>query len=351
MNINFKRIYVQRSALLYYRERVDEIRSKWPDATMIEVDMHNSIEEMTTKSPEDWLTAKRDVLVLGIIKTLTNTPNGRSTDFIAPSTANGCLSACQYCYVARRKSTSVAGANPLTVFLNIGGIITSIKNHSQTLGAKTPNQCDPKLWTYDIGCNNDVSLDLHISDNSLQMIRAFNDGNVKLSFATKSVNLEPLLSVNPNGHTRVRFSLMPEPIRKRVDIRTSTIEERLEAMNVLADHGYEIHANFSPVIIYDGWESDWIALWRLMDQRLSQQVKSQLKSEVIFLTHSKDMHEMNMQWNPSGEELIWRPELMATKFDKPDVMAYRYDLKKGYLDKFRALMTEHLPYCAIRYAF
>ena len=351
MHIDFKRIYVQRSALLYYRERVDEIKSKWPDATMIEVDIHNSIEEMATKSPEDWLAAKREVLVLGIIKTLTNTPNGRSTDFIGPSAANGCLSACQYCYVGRRKSNSVAGANPLTVFLNIGGIIASIKKHSQTLGAKTPNQCDPFLWTYDIGCNNDVSLDLHITDNALQMIRAFDDSNVKLSFATKTVNLPPLLSVKPNGHTRVRFSLMPESIRKRVDIRTSSIEERLEAMNVLAAHGYEIHANFSPVIVYDGWEADWVALWQLMDKRLSAHVKQQLKCEIIFLTHSKDLHEINMHWNPSGEELLWQPTLMAPKLDKPDVLSYRYDLKRGYLSSFTTALNKHLPYCKVRYAF
>jgi DNA repair photolyase len=327
------------------------VTAKWPDAKIILVDRHNDIEELKTADPQEWLSVKREVLVLGIIRSLNQTPNGRSTDFIAPSSANGCLSACQYCYVGRRKSTAVAGSNPLTVFLNIGGIIGSIKNHAKTLGHKTPNQCDPLLWTYDIGCNNDVSLDLHITDNALQMIRAFDDTNVKLSFATKTVNLPPLLSVKPNGHTRIRFSLMPENIRKRVDIRTSSIEERLEAMNVLADHGYEIHANFSPVIVYDGWEADWVALWQLMDKRLSPLVKQQLKCEIIFLTHSKDLHEINMSWNPNGEQLLWRPELMAPKLDKPDVLSYRYDLKRSYLDSFTSSLNKHLSYCKIRYAF
>ena len=315
------------------------------------VDRHNDIDELKTADPQEWLTVKREVLVLGIIKTLTNTPNGRSTDFIAPSTANGCLSACQYCYVGRRKSTAVAGSNPLTVFLNINGIINSIKGHAKGLGGKTSNQCDPHFWTYDIGCNNDVSLDLHITDNALQMIRAFDDTNVKLSFATKTVNLPPLLSVAPNGHTRIRFSLMPENIRRRVDIRTSPIEERLEAMNVLADHGYEIHANFSPVIVYDGWEADWVSLWQLMHKQLSSRVKQQLKCEIIFLTHSKDLHEINMHWNPSGEELLWRPSLMAPKPGKPDVLAYRYDLRSSYLNGFTTALRHHLPYCLVRYAF
>lgn len=351
MQPTFKRIYVQKDAKVLYGSKVDEIVGKWPQATVIAVNQHNDIEKMKTASPQEWLTFKRDVLVLGVLKYLNNVANGRSTDFIAPSTANGCLSACQYCYVGRRKSTAVAGSNPLTVFLNVDGIIKCVSNHAKTLGAKISNQCDPKFWTYDIGCNNDVSLDLHITDNALQMIRAFSNSNVKLSFATKTVNLEPLLSVNPNGRTRIRFSLMPESIRKRVDIRTSTIGERLEAMNVLAAHGYEIHANFSPVIIYDGWEDDWIALWQLMDKTLSQQVKNQLKCEIIFLTHSKDLHEMNMQWNPASEELIWQPELMAPKYDKPDVLAYRYDLKKRYLESFTVALRQHLPYCAIRYAF
>ncbi len=45
---------------------------------------------------------------------------------------------------------------------------------------------------------------------------------------------------------------MPERIAKVVDVRTSSITERIEAINDFVQAGYEVHLNFSPVIVYDG---------------------------------------------------------------------------------------------------
>ncbi|NQE71231.1 hypothetical protein NG2371_05703 [Nocardia gamkensis] len=57
--------------------------------------------------------------MLGVKKSLTARANGRSADWIAPSTSNGCAMACAYCYVPRRKGY----ANPITVFANIDKIV------------------------------------------------------------------------------------------------------------------------------------------------------------------------------------------------------------------------------------
>jgi len=348
--MKFKEIYIQSSLLLTHKKATWSIANQWPEAKITYVPSHWNIPQLVNRSPEEWLRTKHEVLVLGAMKTLTNTPNGRSTDFIAPSHANGCWSSCTYCYVARRKG----GSNPLTVFVNIEDILNSILDHAKTLGPKTPNQCDPFLWTYDIGCNNDVSLDAAISINPLILIEGIKQApNAKLSFATKTVNLDPFLSVSPKGQTRIRFSLMPENIRKLVDIRTSDTESKLEAMNILAEHGYEIHANFSPVILYgdNQWRKDWVTLWQQMDKILSKKVKNQLKCEIIFLTHSAQLHGINKLWHYKGEEILWAPDLQQPKFDKPDVLVYKYDLKKVLVESFCNGLSKYLPYCEIRYAF
>ncbi|MCW2571261.1 MAG: splB [Frankiales bacterium] len=44
-----------------------------------------------------WVRTKSEDLVLGVKKALTARPNDRSSDFIAPSTANGCAMASAYC--------------------------------------------------------------------------------------------------------------------------------------------------------------------------------------------------------------------------------------------------------------
>jgi DNA repair photolyase len=256
------------------------------------------------------------------------------------------------CYVPRHKGNS----NPLTVFLNTEAVIDATVKHCNALGNKTtPNQCDSSYWTYDLGNNNDVSLDLHISNNALLFMEAIRDRTRfgKTSFATKTVNLEPLVNYEPKNRARIRYSLMPQAVSRYVDIRTSPISDRIAAINVLVDAGYEVHVNFSPVILYgeDQWKKDWVRLWQEMNDVLTDKAKAQLKAEIIFLTHSEAVHNLNMQWNPKGESFLWRPDIQQPKLNKPDVLCYSYNIKSSLVKAFQEKMKQYLPYCKVRYAF
>jgi hypothetical protein len=171
----------------------------------------------------DWVRTKRGVLVLGEKKSLTARPNGRSSDFIAPSTSNGCAMACSYCYVPRRKGY----ANPITVFVNSERILGYLERHAGRQGAKPqPDQCDPVDWVYDIGENGGCSVDAAVSDNVRDLVDLFARlPNAKGSFATKFVNRE-LLGYDPRGGTRVRFSLLPHDVSRVLDLRTSPVRDR-----------------------------------------------------------------------------------------------------------------------------
>ena len=102
---------------------------------------------------------------------------------------------------------------------------------------------------------------------------------------------------------------MPERAARVVDVRTSPVAERIAAIDDFVGAGYEVHFNFSPVIVYDGWEADYAALFESLDRTLSAAAKRQLKAEVIFLTHNAALHEVNLRWHPSAEDWPWRPEL------------------------------------------
>ncbi|GMA85829.1 hypothetical protein GCM10025868_10790 [Angustibacter aerolatus] len=119
---------------------------------------------------EDWVRTKQTTLVLGEKKSLAARPNGRSADFIAPSTSNGCAMACAYCYVPRRKGY----ANPITVFVNTEKITGYLRRHVARQGPKpAPNQCDPTDWVYDLGENGDCSVDALVSDNVRDLVDTF----------------------------------------------------------------------------------------------------------------------------------------------------------------------------------
>ncbi len=182
--LDVRRIYVEAAAAALPRGQ--EILAAWPDAERIEVASHWRIPELHGDGANvaRWVRIKTEALVLGVKQSLTARPNGRSADFIAPSTANGCAMACAYCYVPRRKGYS----NPVTLFANIEQITGYLRRHVARQGVKpAPNQCDPQAWVYDIGENSDVSVDATLSRNVADLVALFRDlPTAKASFATKS---------------------------------------------------------------------------------------------------------------------------------------------------------------------
>jgi spore photoproduct lyase len=333
-------------------KRGQEILSRYPEATLHEVDSHWKIAHLHgfEGSAEHWNQIKRNILVLGTKKSITSRPNSRSSHFVAPSLANGCTMSCIYCYVPRRKGY----ANPISVFVNIEQILRHLERHAAKQGIKVePDQIDEKYWVYDIGENSDCSVDAAISDNLKDTIELFKRlPNTKATFATKYVN-DDLLNYDPQRKARIRFSLMPSKTSRLLDVRTSPVEDRILAINRFVDAGWEVHINFSPVVYYEGWISDYTMLFQQIDDALSPAAKQQLQCEVIFLTHNDRLHDINMRWHPKGEAMIWQPEIQETKYSQTGGRNLRYkrNLKAELISDFQRLLNERLPYCKIRYIF
>ena len=346
--LDIARIYLEATVEAHARGR--EILARFPDAQRIPVQSHWRIPELRDADPGDYLAAKRQALVLGVKKGLAFRPNGRSADFIAPSSSNGCAMACAYCYVARRKGH----ANPVSVFVNIEATLAAIARHVARQGPKAvPNQVDPRAWVYDLGENGDLSVDAAISDNVRDLVALFRTlPRAKASFATKWVNPD-LLGYEPYGRTRIRISLMPRDLARLLDVRTAPVSERIAAIPELHRAGYEVHLNFSPVVLRQGWEAEWDELFAELDDVLPAPVKDQLAAEIIMLTHNRDLHELNLAWHPSAEELLWRPDLQEAKVSEGGGanVRYRAGWKGRWLTRFKAVLAETMPYCTVRYAF
>jgi spore photoproduct lyase family protein len=348
--LQVRRIWAEPEAAASPRGR--QVLGRFPGAELIEVDSHWQIEELhgNAGNIDRWVRVKSEDLVLGVKKSLSARPNGRSADWIAPSLSNGCAMACAYCYVPRRKGY----ANPITVFTNIDKIIGYLTRHIARQGPKTePNQCDPLAWVYDIGENGDCSVDALVSDNVADLIAAFRgQPGAKASFATKYVNRD-LLGLDPQGRTRVRFSLMPEADSRLLDIRTTPIADRIAAIDDFLTAGYEVHLNFSPVVLRDGWLADWTELLRQVSEGTGAAFKAQAAAEIILLTHNRDLHEVNLGWHPKAEQVLWRPELQQAKRSENGGwnVRYRNNPKADAVRQLRELIAAEAPWLTIRYAF
>lgn len=270
--------------------------------------------------------------------------NGRSADYITPSFGWGCLYNCAYCYMKRHKPEGV------DIALNYETLLAKISDHIDGALMPKPNSTDDKYITYDISCNEDFAL--HAKHHKWEEIFDFfkNHPRAKATFATKYVN-ENFLTYNPEGKVRIRFSLMPEDTSRVLEPNTSTIPERIAAINKFIDAGYDVNLSFAPVVIEDNWLEKYRILFiQVRDSILD---KSNISSEIIFLTHSEGRHEYNLKTNHPGESLIWRPDLQEKKTTKYGTSALRYDrfYKADRIEEFENLHKEILPFSTIRYIF
>ena len=348
--LDVRRIYLEPEAAELPRGQ--QVLARWPDAERVEVESHWRIPELAgdEANVRRWVRIKTEALVLGVKKSLTARRNGRSSDWVAPSTANGCAMACAYCYVPRRKGYS----NPVTVFANIEDITGYLSRHVRRQGAKPqPDQVDPHAWVYDIGENSDCSVDARISDNVRDLVDLFRGlPTAKASFATKHVNRD-LLAWDPQGRTRVRFSLMPEEASKLLDVRTDPVADRLAAVDDFVGAGYEVHVNLSPVVVQDGWLQAWDELLTQLDDSTGPAFKAQAAAEVIMLTHNAALHEVNLGWHPRAEDVLWRPDLQQTKRSQTGGLNVRYRTgdKGRYVAQLLELVERRTPWLRVRYAF
>ncbi|GAB4026139.1 spore photoproduct lyase family protein [Spirosoma gilvum] len=332
--------------------RGEAVLAKFPEAEALEIKQHNRLPDLGMNH----FKIKSNVLVLGRLKSQDIKWSGRSADYIAPSLANGCFGGCTYCYVDRHKTV-----NPITLFTNVEENLVSVNQHVMTLPwPKVPNQTEDQFYTYDIGCNSDISIDYGLTDGIRQVFEFYRTHpRAKATFATKYVNRD-MLKVDPERKVRIRFSLMPAHVSKLVDVRTDSIEKRLAAINDFYEAGYEVHVNFSPVIVYTGpdgdrkaWRNDYRDLFRQLNAALRPEVREQLKCEVIFLTHNQWQHQANLAINPKAEELLWVPELQESKVSQFGGwnIRYQHQLKRKMIEIFEKLVQEEIPWCQIRYIF
>ena len=270
--------------------------------------------------------------------------SGRSTDFISPSFGYGCLYNCSYCYMKRHK------AKGLDIADNTGDILTAINNHVYFADVDKPNQTHENYITYDISCNEDFAL--HAKYHNWERIfEFFKKHPIAMgSFATKYVNRN-LLSYNPEGKVRIRFSLMPQIYANKLEPNTSSILGRIMAIDKFIDAGYDVHINFSPVIVTDNWLDEYRILFNDVNTYVKN--KDKVKAEVIFLTHNKNKHQYNLDNSITGEDLIWNPEIQETKISQYGGVNLRYNylLKAKYIKDFKALHNEIIPWNTIRYIF
>lgn len=151
---------------------------------------------------------------------------------------------------------------------------------------KVANKSDKNL-TFEIGSNSDMILENTITNNLVWTIENFRKSPKGiLTFPTKFDMVDSILPLNHDGKIIVRMSVNPQDIIKQIEIGTSPLKNRVEAINKLKQAGYKVGILIAPVILVDNWKKLYEELIKYLVENLSSEVKKDVFFEIIFMTYS-----------------------------------------------------------------
>lgn len=295
------KIYYEPNSLDY--ELGKQLKEKYKHLPWQEIKSHNKIDELRTNANSEFIAMKRH-LIIGIRKTHNYVPNSKISDYLVPYTSSGCSAACLYCYLVCHYNKCAY----LRLFVNREQMLEKI--------IKTINHSEKPL-TLEIGSNSDLVLENTITKNlewTIEHFKPKKDGF--LTFPTKFCMVESLLPLNHQGRVIFRVSVNPEEIIKTIELGTSPLVKRVQALNQMCDAGYKVGLLIAPVILLENWK---VLYQKLIDQLsflLSQKVKKEASIEIIFMTYSFVHRAINSEAFPDLDSLYKKEQMTGRGMGK-----------------------------------
>ncbi len=291
----FQEVYYEPESLNYELGR--RLKAQFGDLPWIPIDSHNKIPEMQGKSNAEFGHMKRN-LIIGIRKTHKYTENQKVSDYLVPYTSSGCTAMCLYCYLVCNYNKCAY----LRLFVNREQMLDRLVKTS--LKADEPQ-------TFEIGSNSDLVLENTITGNLEWTIPEFAlRGKGKLTFPSKFDMVEPLLDLDHRGKVIFRMSVNPQSVISRVELGTSSLSRRIDAVNRMCDAGYPCGLLIAPVILTEGWKAEYTKLLETLSASLSPKMKREMFLEIILMTYSYIHRAINGEAFPNAPEL-YDKELMT----------------------------------------
>lgn len=310
-----------------------QLQEKFSNLTWTPIESHNKIDELRTQENKEFPRLKQHVII-GVRKTHKYTENHKVSDYLVPYTSSGCSAMCLYCYLVCNYNK----CSYLRLFVNREIMLERLM--------KKADKSD-RCLTFEIGSNSDLILENTLTGNLEWTIRQFADTRQgKLTFPTKFDMVGPLLSLNHREKVIFRMSLNPDEIIRKIEIGTSMLENRINALNEMCEAGYPVGILIAPVILLDNWKELYRELFRVLADTLSPKVRQTAFAEVIFMTYSFVHHAINSEAFPGAVSLYER-ELMQGR--GRGRYLYKEMLRKEGEEFLRELFAEYLPGMPILY--
>lgn len=319
--VNFSKVYFEKDVSNY--PRGEFLLNKYVDLPKCQIISHNNIPELRAYSNKDFPTLKK-YLILGIRKTHKYTVNHKISDFLVPFTSSGCSAMCQYCYLVCNYNK----CSYMRVFVNKEEILDNLINFAKKYEKNT---------VYEIGSNSDLLLENLVTEDLEENLNYFFSKSRKgiLTFPTKFKYIAPLITIKNKSRLIPRMSLNPQEIITKFELKTSTLNERLEAINIMCESGYKPYILIAPIILIKNYKEYYTNLVNVINEKLNWKAKKNITFEIIFMTYSYIHDKINTEAFPKSIRL-YDKELMTSRG------ALKYHYKQQVKSEATSFITDLL---------
>jgi len=270
----FKRIFVE--ADLRDSERVQKILSRFHTVPVYTID---KIEDVFERVRKPYLLKRSDLsLFLGEKK---GKKIRESPAFYGLSEgphyllmhAYNCVHECAYCYLQ-----GYFNSPDIVLFLNFEAFASEIETATQTT---PPVQ---KTWFHAGEYSDSLALS-HLSGALPFFFELFgNLPRARLELRTKSINIRPLLELDPKPNIVTSLTLAPQPWVDRYEFKTPALKSRIHTLDMLSRHGHPIAVHFDPIIYHEGVEQAYRTLLEQLLDSVSEKQLEYLSLGVVRFT-------------------------------------------------------------------
>lgn len=286
--MKFDAVYYEPDSLNY--PLGEKLKEQFGDLPWHPIDSHNRIPEMQQKANSEFGKMKRN-LIIGTRKTHKYVENHKVSDFLVPYTSSGCTAMCLYCYLVCNYNK----CSYLRLFVNREQMMERLLRESW----KSSRPC-----TFEIGSNSDLVLENTITGNLEWTIPEFaKKGRGSITFPSKFDMVDPLLDLDHQGKVIFRMSVNPGEIIRQIELGTSPLERRIEAVNRMCEAGYPVGLLIAPVILVEDWKEQYLQLLETLSEKLTEKVKKQMFLEIILMTYSYIHRAINSEAFPASPDL------------------------------------------------
>jgi spore photoproduct lyase len=298
---NFSHIYVEEEIMdnIYTKE----ILNKFPNSKVIKIKHYKdsfsrySQNFRTQKNSQKLILAKKEKPFLYPVSDLIQ-KQGYENFYYATTMLN-CIYDCHYCFL----QGMYPSAN-VVLFVNIEDFFEEVKDKLKEVG-------DEKLFV-SISYDTDVLAVENLFGMAKKWIDfAKNYENLVIEIRTKSVNLDSILD-ELNENILLSFSLSPDVVANRYEIKTPNLEKRVNAIKKVISKGYKPSIAIDPILKVENYEK----VYNEFIEYIFQEINPKDLESIIFGV---------MRMNSSQYKSIKKSGLIS------DILYYPYETKNGVM--------------------